>query len=275
VLEGAIHAGDAVAAAAHGDAGVEYARLRAMQCVPANNLTGQVLGVRVLSLPSGVYCFNSSAQLTGILFLTGPGPWVFQMRSTLTTASLSQVIVVDPGANCSGSNVFWQVGSSATLGTGTEFVGNILANTSITLTTNATVSGSATALTGAVTMDTNMVSVCNAGPVVIPPVEDDCKDHHDGDDHDGDHDGKDQHRRDRGRQQPPVRDTKQAERRDRQHGDQDGSDVPVGTARQGSRQRQVPDHDKDHGDKDKDHDKDHKGHDGKDGKDNDRKDKKG
>jgi hypothetical protein len=60
-------------------------------------------------------------------------------------------------------NVFWQVGSSATLGTGTAFEGNILANTSVTLVSGTQLNGRAIALTGAVTMDTNMVSACAAG----------------------------------------------------------------------------------------------------------------
>ena len=169
VLGGTIHAGDVVAAQAHADAGLANAQLRAMPCLPGNNLTGQVLGSTVLSLPPGVYCFDTAAQLTGTLYLTGAGPWVFQMGTTLTTASNSQIVVVDAGPGCSGANVFWQVGTSATLGLGTQFVGTILASASVTLTTGAVVSGSVLALTAAVTLDTNTVSVCST-PTNLAPV---------------------------------------------------------------------------------------------------------
>lgn len=163
VIGGAIHAGDGVAALAHSDAALAYADLVAATCT--TNLTGLDLGG--LTLAPGVYCFSSSAQLTGALNLVGAGPWIFQIGSTLTTASNSFVLV-NGNSVCNGSDVFWQVGSSATIGTGTQFVGNILALASITLTTSANVSGSALALTGAVTMDTNNVSVCSAGGAPFP-----------------------------------------------------------------------------------------------------------
>jgi len=122
------------------------------------NLTGQDLGG--LTLSPGVYCFSSSAQLTGTLTLDAQGNgnalFVIQIGSTITTASNSSVLLINGGQAC---NVFWQVGSSATLGTDTAFVGNILALTSITLTTGADVSGRALARNGAVTMDTNNVSI--------------------------------------------------------------------------------------------------------------------
>jgi ice-binding like protein len=74
--------------------------------------------------------------------LVGSGPFIFKIGSTLTTASGSSVLVIDGGQTCSGSKVFWAVGSSATLGTGTRFAGNILALISITLTTSVELSGS-------------------------------------------------------------------------------------------------------------------------------------
>ena len=166
VVIGGLHAGDLVAARAQADAGIANAQLKALPCLPLNNLTGQVLGTGVLSLPPGVYCFDTSAQITGTLFLTGTGPWVFQIGTTLITASNAAVVVVDAGSTCSGANVFWQVGSSATLGAGTRFVGTILALASVTVMTGASVSGSVLALTAAVTLDTNAVSVCT--PPVIP-----------------------------------------------------------------------------------------------------------
>lgn len=166
-LSGGIHAGDAVAAQAHSDADLAYDALVALPCPPANNLTGKVLGTTpgAVTLAPGVYCFNTSAQLTGTLNLVGGGPWVFQIGTTLTTASNSSVLV-NGQPDCDGLNVFWQVGSSATLGTGTQFVGNILADISITLTTGVNLSGRALALTAAVTMDTDTVSAadCGRGP---------------------------------------------------------------------------------------------------------------
>ena len=126
-------------------------------------MTGQDLGG--LTLTPGVYCFSSSAQLTGTLTLDAQGNpnavFIFKIGSTLTTASNSSVVVINTGGNSSiACNVFWQVGSSATLGTGTSFAGNILALTSITLNTGANVSGRVLARNGAVTLDTNNVTVC-------------------------------------------------------------------------------------------------------------------
>src|ERR1700730_15651601 len=125
------------------------------------NLTGQNLGG--LTLVPGVYNFSSSAQLTGVLNLNGLGNpnsiFVFNIGSTLTTASASAVSLLN-GAQ--GGNVFWRVGSSATLGTTTSFAGDILAQTSITLNTNAKIiCGAAWAHTGAVTLDTNTITLCN------------------------------------------------------------------------------------------------------------------
>jgi type VI secretion system secreted protein VgrG len=120
-------------------------------------LTGVDLGG--LTLTKGVYFFMSSAQLTGGLVLNAQGLanqfFVFQIGSTLTTASASSVTIINPGAN---DGVFWQVGSSATLGAGTSFLGNILALQSITLVTGANIlCGRALAHNGAVTLDTNNI----------------------------------------------------------------------------------------------------------------------
>jgi Ice-binding-like len=157
---GTIHAADAVALQAHHDAALAYAALVAETCT--TNLTGQDLGG--LTLGPGVYCFDFSAELTGTLNLTGSGPWIFQIGSTLTTASSSSVLVNGNGfsQNCE-PGVFWAVGSSATLGTGTQFQGIILALISDTVTTSANVSGGVFALTGAVTLDTNTVNTCSSG----------------------------------------------------------------------------------------------------------------
>ena len=113
-----------------------------------------------LTLNPGVYTVNAgTSNLTGTLTLDGLGnanaAWVFQMPSTLITSPGSVVNVINTGA---GAGVFWNVGSSATLDTTTSFHGNILALTSITLNTGATIGcGSALADTGAVTMDTNTI----------------------------------------------------------------------------------------------------------------------
>jgi hypothetical protein len=151
VINGAIHRGDAVAAQAQIDANSAYVNLAGQVCNV--HLTGQDLGG--MTLTPGVYCFDTSAQLTGNLVLDALGNpnaiWVFQTGSTLTTASASSVAVINGG---NALNVFWQVGSSATCGTGTRFTGNILADASITFDTGASLTGRALALNGAVTLDT-------------------------------------------------------------------------------------------------------------------------
>src|SRR6202790_5472369 len=129
------------------------------------DLTGKDLAG--LRLGPGVYCFSSSAGLTGTLTLDAHGnpnsQWIFQMKSTLTTAPNSKVVMVLGHAQplwekgLRGCNVYWQVGSSATIGTGSVFVGKILALTSITL-NGGTFRGKGLARNGAVTMsDTETV----------------------------------------------------------------------------------------------------------------------
>ncbi len=155
---GTIHQNDAHAAGAQADLTTAYNNAAGQAC--DDNLTGQDLGG--LTLVPGVYCFNSSAQLTGDLTLDAEGDpnavWVFQIGSTLTTASSSNVNLINGASPC---NVFWQVGSSATLGTDTDFVGTIMALTSITLNTGADINGRALARNGSVTMDTNDVDASN------------------------------------------------------------------------------------------------------------------
>jgi hypothetical protein len=108
----------------------------------------------------GVY--NSAAGtfgITGTLTLDAQGNpnavFIFQAASTLITASASNVVLIN-GAQA--SNVFWVVGSSATLGTNSTLQGSILALTSITVTTGATIDGRALARNGAVTLDTNTIA---------------------------------------------------------------------------------------------------------------------
>jgi hypothetical protein len=158
------------ATSAHGDLITAFVALSAPAhpCPLANNLTGKDLGTLAAPLMPGVYCFNSSAQLTGKLTLQGNAAdvWIFQIASTLTTATNSSVVMSGGGQD---TNVYWVIGSSATIGTGTAFTGNILAQASITLTAGASVSGRALAIVGAVTMDTNNVaSRCSSGPCPQP-----------------------------------------------------------------------------------------------------------
>ncbi|MEP6715313.1 MAG: ice-binding family protein [Terriglobia bacterium] len=153
---GVMHDGDAVALQAQTDLTTAYNSAAGRSC--DSNRTGQDLGGKTLL--SGVYCFDTSAQLTGTLTLDAQGDpnavFIFQIGSTLTTASASSVLFTNGGE---GDSVFWQVGSSATLGTTTAFQGNILALASITLNTGATIGcGRALARNGAVTLDTNNVS---------------------------------------------------------------------------------------------------------------------
>jgi hypothetical protein len=118
-----------------------------------SDLSGQNLGG--MTLMPGVYKFDTSAQLSGTLTLTGPGYYIFQIGSTLTTGSNAAVLAIN-GADA--ADIFWQVTSSATLGTGTSFIGNILADISITVTTGATVAGGLLARTGSITLDANNVT---------------------------------------------------------------------------------------------------------------------
>ena len=154
---GAFHAGDAVAMAAQGDLTTAYNNAAA---APGGAILPADIGG--LTLAPGVYKTTSSQPslgITGNLTLSGAanGVWIFQVVSTLTTAAgNSQVIMAGGGQS---KNVFWQIGSSATLGTNTTFSGNIMALASITVNTGATLNGRALARNGAVTLDTNQVNV--------------------------------------------------------------------------------------------------------------------
>ena len=154
VLGGALHPGDAAATAAHADASRAYADLVAEPC--GTNLSGLILGTSpgAVTLGPGVYCFASSAQLTGTLTLSGNGVYIFQMGSTFTSATGASVVLAN---GATGDNVFWQVGSSATLGTGTALAGTFIAAVSVTVTAGTEALGRVFALAGAVTMDTNTI----------------------------------------------------------------------------------------------------------------------
>jgi uncharacterized protein with beta-barrel porin domain len=158
-LPGVIHApGDAPTITAQNSLTTAYNNLAGRPTTV--NLTGQDLGG--LTLVPGVYNFSSSAQLTGRLTLNGLGNpnavFIFNIGSTLTTASASMVSLIN---SAQGENVFWRVGSSATLGATTSFTGDILALTSITLDAGAMINcGAAWARNGAVTLDDNTISIC-------------------------------------------------------------------------------------------------------------------
>lgn len=167
IVTGTIHAADANSLQAQSDVTTAYNTLAAEPCTA--DLTGQDLGG--LTLTEGVYCFSTSAQLTGQLTLDAQGNanavFTFEIGSTLTTASSSSVLLINGGVDC---NAFWQVGSSATLGVTTVFKGNILALTSITLNTGANISGRALAQNGAVTLDTNHIDFLGCAAATDTPT---------------------------------------------------------------------------------------------------------
>ncbi len=127
--------------------------------IPAATIVATELGGQVLD--PGVYASTAGTfHITGILTLDGGGDpnawWIFQTESTLITAPFASVVMIDSGCT---SNVFWQVGSSATLDTDTDFIGTIMALASITVNTGSTVEGRLLARNGAVTLDTNTVDI--------------------------------------------------------------------------------------------------------------------
>ncbi|MET9520456.1 ice-binding family protein [Streptomyces sp. NPDC002994] len=154
-VRGVVHAADVPARLAKSDLVVAY-----------NNAAGQAqdfalgsaIGAGQELLP-GVHTRESGGVLlNGDLVLNAGGNpnavWVFQIPTTLTTASRSRVLLTNGASPC---NVFWQIGSSATLGTYSTFVGTIMALTSISVTTGANIEGRALARNGAVTLDNNRI----------------------------------------------------------------------------------------------------------------------
>jgi hypothetical protein len=152
---GTEHAGDAVAQTAQGDLTTAYnyaAGVPGGTVLPAD-IGGETLAPGVYKTTSG----QPSLGITGNLTLSGSGTYIFQIVSTLTTAAGNSQVILADGAT--SQDVFWQVGSSATLGTNTIFQGIIMAQASVTLTTGATLDGSALARTGAVSLNENLVNV--------------------------------------------------------------------------------------------------------------------
>jgi hypothetical protein len=158
-ITGAFHAGDAVAMKAQGDltTAYNYAAAVAGGAVLTADIGGQTLAPGVYKTTNS----QPSLGITGNLTLDGGGDstavWIFQIVSTLTTAATNSQVILTNGAN--DHNVFWQVGSSATLGTTTTFAGTIMAQASVSLDTGATLNGRALARTGAVTLLSNPVNV--------------------------------------------------------------------------------------------------------------------
>ncbi len=165
VTSGSIHSADGPAGLAQGDLTTAYndAAGRGIPAIVAGDLGG-------LTLTPGLYKSTSTLGITGVLRLDGQGNvnsvFIFQVGSGLTTASGSQIIL-QGGAQA--ANIFWQVGSSATLGTNSIFNGTIMAQASISLATGAALNGRALARTAAVTLDSN--TIVNPGPptTVSPP----------------------------------------------------------------------------------------------------------
>jgi len=161
---GAKHAGDAQAAKARSDLTIAYndAAGRAKTASVAGDLVGK-------TLTSGVYKSTGPLALSGTVTLNGQGNpnavFIFQIASKLTTASASHVSLLNGAQAC---HVFWQVGSSATLGTTSSFKGTIMALTSIAVQTGAHVQGRALARNGAVTLDNDIFTAANCGTTPTP-----------------------------------------------------------------------------------------------------------
>ena len=167
-VNGVQHVTDAAAAQAQADLVTAY-----------DAASGQTTAVTIVSgdlggqtLVPGIYKSTSALGLTGTVTLDAQGNpdavFLFQVGSALTTASASRVLLINNAQVC---NIFWQVGSSATLGTNSNFAGTILASASVTVNTGASVDGRVLARNGAVTLDINPISrpTC-AAPSVPPPV---------------------------------------------------------------------------------------------------------
>ena len=164
-LDGELHIADAVALQAKNDLVTAYNDTAGRG--PATTRPTELGGA---TLKAGVYNSSSGTfEITGTLTLDAEGDpnavFIFQTASTLVTATASRVVVINGASAC---NIYWKVGSSATLGTATAFKGNILALASITLVTGATIQGRALARNGAVTMDTNSITRTSCATTVTP-----------------------------------------------------------------------------------------------------------
>lgn len=156
-------------AQAKADLAVAYGHLAGL---PVDTNQAAAMGSGMILTP-GVYSFTGAADITGSLVLDANGDaealFIFQIPAELNAASNSQVSLID---NAQVYNVYWQVGTSATLGTNAEFIGNILADQSITMNTGASLTGRALAINAATTLDTNAVATILAPtpPISVPTL---------------------------------------------------------------------------------------------------------
>jgi autotransporter-associated beta strand protein len=161
IVAGSIHIGDALANQAHADASTAYEQ------VAGEPLTTDLSGTNLsgLTLTPGVYHFATTAALTGTLTLNTQGDpnaaFHFQIGTTLTTDPNSVISLL----NGNTVNIFWQIGTSATIGVNSTFYGNILADQSITVNSGATINGRAMAINAAVTLSTNTINGFDTGSV--------------------------------------------------------------------------------------------------------------
>lgn len=171
IVNGTIYAGGPVAAQAHNDAVIAYNYLMAQ--VPDTTYAG-VTQLDGMTFTPGIYSFAPSAnlQVNGTVYLDFQGNsdalFIFQFGSTLVTMTGSNVVALNNGTQtCIGPNVYWAVGSSATLD-GAQFIGTVIAHTTITMTSGSAVSGRIIALNGAVTMIKNAISACGSSDGETP-----------------------------------------------------------------------------------------------------------
>jgi hypothetical protein len=165
IVGGALHINDASAVTAKADANAAYAALNALAC---SATYGAPTDLSALSpIAPGVYCFTSTVSMTGPVTLSGGAndQFVFKIASALNVANGATMTLAGGATAC---NVFYGVGSSATLGTTSTLAGSLLANTSVTLNTGASLGGGAYALNGAVTLDTNRVQTCGSYASLLP-----------------------------------------------------------------------------------------------------------
>ncbi len=172
VVNGVTHENDAVAAQAQSDLTNAYDVAAGQAVAPADDLSGTDLGNRKLA--PGAYRYTSDALLTGALTLDAAGDpnaqFVFLIGSELKTESASSVVLINGASPC---NVYWQVGSSADIGTTTAFQGTLMALTSISLKDEATVIGRMLARNGQVSLINNVLTapLCPTAAVTPPGSE--------------------------------------------------------------------------------------------------------
>lgn len=164
---GEVRIDDALARQARANSNVIDADLASRACTAV--LAEPQLGGRTLR--RGVYCFAANdVTLRGTLILDAEGDrdavWIFRIGGTLTTAPNASVLVANNGYD---GNVFWRTGGTATVGSGTSFIGNLFAGASITFQSGASLSGRALTRTGSVILNANRLSLCCA-PITVSPA---------------------------------------------------------------------------------------------------------